>query len=79
MTIHAAMTRDFNDLERDDIVTRAEFVAATGRLFGLLDRDGAGLLSAYAPVRGDVDAAQGALHEDMNAGRASLSCGALPC
>jgi hypothetical protein len=40
--IHAAMAPEFNDANGDGIVTRAEFLGATDRLFALLDRSGEG-------------------------------------
>lgn len=49
--MHEAMTPGFNDADGDGMVTEAEFLAATDRLFAGLDRNGDGQASAadFAP------------------------------
>lgn len=42
--IHAAMTADYTDTDKDGTLTRAEWEAATQRLFTELDRNGDGVL-----------------------------------
>ncbi len=43
--IHQAMTLAFNDLDGDGRISRAEFIAATERLFEMLDRKGKGYIA----------------------------------
>ena len=45
LQIHAAMTTDYADTDRDGALTQAEWDAATGKLFGELDRNGDGQLN----------------------------------
>jgi hypothetical protein len=42
--IHAAMTAEYTDADGDGALSRAEWAAATARLFGELDRNGDGAL-----------------------------------
>lgn len=44
--IHEAMTLEFNDADGDGRISRDEFLAATARLFAILDSNGDGRLDA---------------------------------
>ena len=52
VAINVAITPEFDCLDDDVTIARAEFLAATDRLLALLDRYGAGLLSADDLGRG---------------------------
>ncbi len=45
LAIHDSLTPAYNDADADGRVTREEFVAATDRLFPLLDRTGDGVIT----------------------------------
>lgn len=49
--IHAAMTADYADTDKNGTISQAEWEAATTRLFGALDRNGDGALD-QADFRG---------------------------
>jgi EF hand domain-containing protein len=51
-TVDEAMSRDFNDLDADGSVTRGEFQAQSETFFGMIDRNGDGVVTGADFGRG---------------------------